>query len=416
MPLSDDDFISQYLSYVGITECPTFYHRWCCISMIGALLGRQYNTNLGRFPIYPNHYCMLIGVSAARKSTAIKTAKEVLSLTGYNTFSGSKTSKEKFMLDLLGDTDTGAVGDSILDSNLWGADTGKDCEMFIACDEFNDFIGDGNIEFISLLGNLWDFNGIFQNRIKTGKSVDINNPTISILGGNTPVNFARAFPPQVLGQGFFSRLLLIYGEETGRKIAWPTEPGVGETNEIVTRLQQIKGMVAGKAEKSQTVNNLLAEIYNTWKGMDDVRFSSYCGRRFTHLLKLCLITSASRGVSAIEEIDVIYANTILAHTEFLMPKALGEFGKSRNSDTTHKVMQILESASKPLPIRDLWKELHTELERINDLAEIINNLILADKIFGTELGYVAKRKVLERVNDGMVDFGMLTEEERNMVK
>lgn len=381
--------------------------------MIGAYIGRDFYTKLGRHPIHTNLYVMLIGEPAARKSTSIKAAKEIIRLAGYDRISAEKSSKEKFMLDLAGE-DVGDNLDSLLDQNIWGKNENP-CEMYIACDEFNDFIGNGNVEFISLLGNLWDFNGIFDNRIKSGKSVSISDPTISILGGNTPVNFTRAFPPDTLGQGFFSRLLLIYGESSKIRITWPKEPQDSETNEIVTRLQQIKLTVTGQASRTDTADRLLDKIYQSWVGVEDIRFASYNGRRFTHLLKLCLITSAASHSRVVREEDVIYANTILTHTEYLMPKALGEFGKSRNSDTAHKIVQLLENSDRPLSITEIWQEIPSDVDRLNDLIEIVRNLANADKIQAIkDKGFLAKKKVIDLVNSDIINYDLLTFEEREM--
>lgn len=413
--MADQDFISQYLSYVGDTEAPIFYHRWCCISMIGAYLGRQFNFKLGHFDINPNKYIMLIGVPATRKSTAIKIAKKIITEAGYNTISADKTSKEKFMLDLSGEeseTDT----DTILGKNLWGDGSGSDfSEMYIACDEFNDFIGNGNIEFISLLGNLWDYSGVFKNRIKSGKSVSINNPTISILGGNTPVNFARAFPPEIIGQGFFSRLLLINGNPTGKRITFPIQPSAEETKEIVSALQTIKMTCIGRALLSCEANKLLDKIYRDYNGITDTRFESYSNRRFTHLLKLALIIAAANYSQEITGEHIIYANTLLTHTEHLMPKALGEFGKSKNSDTTHKVMMILDNATKALALKDIWTYIHQDMEKVNDLAELLRNLTVAGKIMAVSGGFLSKKEVIELVDSDLLDYSILTREEKGMV-
>jgi hypothetical protein len=414
-----DSFINQYLHYVGETEAPIFYHRWCAISMIGAYLGRQYSFSLGHFDIYSNMYIMLIGDPGARKSTAIKIAKKIITGAGYTTLSGDKSSKEKFMLDLAGeDTDTaGASIDDILDKNLWGdTDASADAEMYIACDEFNDFIGLGNMEFISLLGNMWDYSGVFKNRIKTGKSVNINNPTVSILGGNTPTSFANAFPPDTLGQGFFSRLLLIFGESTGKKIPFPEMPSITETSSIISALQKIKLTCRGQAKLSPNAKVLLAKIYNTTRPLEDTRFVSYSNRRFTHLLKLCLIISAADYSVTIEVKHVVEANTLLTHTEHLMPKALGQFGKARNSDITHKIMTILSDADKPLQVKDIWKYVHNDMEKMNDLVDVLRSLISADKIFAVGGGYLGKSQVIEEVNNDMLDYSYLTNEERNMKK
>lgn len=410
------NFVDNYLQYVGDTECPITYHRWCCMSMIGAYLGRQYSLKFGHSSLHTNLYVMLIGTPGARKSTAIKIAKKIIKSAGYDHISADRSSKEKFLLDLAGEDMGDDTKDSILDRNIFGGMESDYSEMFIACDEFNDFIGNGNIEFISMLGNLWDFEGAYENRIKNGKSVNINNPTISILGGNTPVNFARAFPPEILGQGFFSRLLLIHGEPTGKRITFPVMPTVEETSEIVRQLQAIKMHSMGEAHITHGGKLLLDKIYKGWKGIDDIRFESYSNRRLTHLLKLCLVASASRLGSEVTEDDIIHANTVLSHTEYLMPKALGEFGKSRNSDTTHKVMQILDSTPKPMDMKAIWELVHTDMERINDLAELLRNLVTADKIFAINGGFLAKRKAAVEVDSDTLDYGILTKEERAMTK
>lgn len=415
-----DSFLTQYLHYVGETEAPIFYHRWSAISAIGAYLGRQYSFSLGHFELYTNMYIMLIGDPGARKSTAIKTAKKIIIAAGYNTISADKSSKEKFMLDLAGEGDDneGKSLEDILTDNIFGKDDGDGApaEMYIACDEFNDFIGLGNMEFISLLGNMWDYNGIFKNRIKTGKSVAINNPTVSILGGNTSTSFANAFPPDTLGQGFFSRLLLVHGESTGKKITFPVKPSLAETSHIIREMQRIKLNVRGEAKLTAGARDLLDKIYKSDKPMEDTRFISYSNRRFTHLLKLCLIISASHFSTTITEAHIVEANTILTHTEHMMPRALGQFGKARNSDTTHKIMTILSNAAKPMQIKDIWEYVHNDMDKMNDLVDLVRNLIGANKVFAINGGYLSKTVVIEEVNNDMLDYSYLTNEERGMKK
>lgn len=413
------DFISEYLNYVGETETPMVYHRWCCLSMLGAFVGRDLHLKFGHSTICPNLYIMLIGTPGARKSTAIKIAKKVITLAGYNKISADRTSKEKFLLDLAGDdmSDLANVAklDS-LDANLWGDVAEEQKEMYIACDEFNDFIGTGNVEFISMLGSLWDFEGIYENRIKNGRSVAINNPTVSIIGGNTPVNFARAFPADILGQGFFSRLLLIHGESTGKRITFPATPSDAETAEIITALQRVKATAGtiGGCEISNSGRKLLDKVYRTWKPIDDTRFESYSNRRLSHLLKLCLVVCAAREGKEISEEDIIKANTFLHHAETFMPKAIGEFGKSKNSDISHKIMQLLETADAPMTITNLWEFLHKDLERINDLAELVRNLVAAGKVFSVGGGLLPKKKEHQEIETDTLDWNFLTKEEREM--
>jgi hypothetical protein len=430
MQSSSEDFLSSYLHYASDTEVPAIFHRWAAISSIGAFLGRRYYFNHGHFTIHPNIYCMLVGASGTRKSTAIKLFKKLIQAAGYDTIAADKTTKEKFILDLSGESDldslipmkTGKQIEDFLSQNLWGdsdeeVTTRPDAEIFIMADEFNDFFGNGNVEFISLLGTLWDYSGVYKNRIKNGKSVSITNPTVSILGGNTPTNLSLAFPPEIIGQGFFSRLLFIYGEPNGKKITFPTAPSDEATRRIIDSLQKLRSSATGPAQLTTGAENLLDKIYKSNLGVNDVRFDSYSTRRFSHLLKLCLITSASRHANGIRESDVIYANTILSHAEHFMPKALGEFGKAKHSDISHKIVSLVERDYAVVSFKEIWKHVSNDLEKMSDLSTLLQNLVAAEKLQSVAgAGFVANRRIIDEAQEGLVDYSLLTEEERGMSK
>lgn len=414
--MDQEDFFSAYLAYTDGGEVPTFFHRWSALAGLGAYLGRGVHFRHGHFSIYPNMYCMLIGNPGTRKSTAIKVMKKLLVGAGYTTIAANKTSKEKWMIDLSEGIGTSPADmDSMMEQNLWGAPSSTPSECFIMADEFNNFLGTGNLDFISLLTELWDYEGTFENKIKTGKSVIIPDPTISILGGNTPTGFSSAFPTEILGQGFFSRLLLVYGEPNGRRITFPKAPCAAQTAELIALLHQIRTSCMGTATLTHGAELLIDKIYRLNSQLDDIRFESYYSRRLQHLLKLCLIICAARCSTKITERDVVYANTILTHTEHLMPKALGEFGKARHSDVSHKIMALMDSATSVISFKEIWTHVHNDLERMSDLGELLNNLIAADKLQTVAAGgFLPNKKVLEEVNTDILDYNYLTQEERDI--
>ena len=369
---------------------------------------------------------MLIGSPGTKKSSAIKIGAKLLKQAGYNTFAAKKTRQEKFLLDMAEQSErlAGDVnGSDILDQNLWGDDPNDissiegrpPAEIFVAADEFNNFIGLGNTDFISILGELWDHEGVYDYKLKNSKSVYIPDPTVSILGGNTPTGFAQAFPTESIGQGFFSRILLIYGEPSGVKHTFPPPPDIELQEEIIGLLHHIKQELIGEIKISPTAKDLIHTIYHTWADLDDIRFEHYSNRRLTHLLKLCLVVAASRVANEIGEQDVIYANTLLTFTEQLMPKALGEFGKAKNSAITHKVMTAIDATVMPMTIQNIWKLVHQDLDNRNQLIEILGGLQVADKIQAAGKGYLPKKKVREEGIEGAVDWTLLTNEERNLL-
>lgn len=432
--ISDDnsvDFISLYLKYTEHTECPTFFHRWCAVTALSAYLGRNVFFNHGHFTLYPNLYTMLIGSPGTKKSSAIKIAAKLFKQAGYNTFAAKKTRQEKFLLDLAeqseraDNTSADPAGFDILDQNLWG-DSIEDsesyihktpAECFIAADEFNNFIGLGNLDFVSILGELWDYEGVYDYKLKNSKSVYIPNPTITILGGNTPTGFSQAFPTESIGQGFFSRLLLVYGEPSGIKYTFPPAPDTELQAQLIAMLHKIKTTVMGELKMEESAEILLDRIYRSWEGIDDIRFEHYTNRRLTHLIKLCLVITAARAGTYISKEDIVHANTLLSFTEQLMPKALGEFGKAKHAGIAHKVVAALDCTHKALDVQSIWKLVHTDLDNRNQLVEIINNLLVAEKIQVVKGGgYLPVRKVREEGLLGAVNWERyLTESERNLI-
>jgi hypothetical protein len=339
-------------------------------------------------------YVMLIGDPGTRKSTAIKLAKKVLSSAGYDKYSAERTSKEKFLLDLEGvEDDMGTVVDTNkVMSNLFGDDFvgGDPKEVFVVADEFNEFVGSGNLEFLSLLGSLWDWDDQhqpFKQRLKTTRSVSIYQPTISILGGNTHAGFAEAFPPQSIGQGFLSRLVLIFGESSGKKIAFPERPSDEIKRALTDLFQEIKSKVVGEATMSNQARSMLEAIYRTFHGLEDSRFKHYSTRRQTHLLKLCLLTAASNLRTEIRAEDVLFANTLLTFTEHRMPNAMGEFGKAKNADVAARIISVLSEAKEPMDVGALWAQVQSDLDRMEDLNKLMSGLAQGGKV-----QYVARSK------------------------
>jgi hypothetical protein len=407
--MSDLNFIESYLDFYADTEVPTIFNRWSAISAISAILGRQCWVTHGHNRIYPNQYVMLVGESGTRKSTAVSFMRKLLADVGYKKFAAKKTSKEKFLEDLHdGMEKIYDIEEEILDvrkgnwtgkanptmRQLFGAErSGEPSECLIAADEFNIFLGHSNIEFIEILTDLWDYSGLYPGRTKTGKPILINDPTICIHGGNTQIGISMAFPTEVIGQGFFARLISVHSDATGRRITFPKPPNQELRRSLLEILLRLKNTFKGEVGLEAYALVALDAIYQEWRDLDDVRFKSYSSRRFTHLLKLCLCVAAAREKKSIDTQTVIYANSILHYTEHFMPKALGEFGKAIHSDVSAKILELLEKADKPLNgMDDIWPQVHRDLNSPQELVKILSGMKDAGKIQVTSAGGLLPKK------------------------
>lgn len=405
--MNNEDIFRFYLEMTSGTEVPAIYRRWAFLAGLGAWIGREAYFKFGGSIIYPNLYVLLMGTSGAKKTSAIRGIKERLREVGYTAFAPEKITKEKYLMDLAGITD--GSKDDIFDLS-WGNNS---AESFIASEEFNDFFGNNIFDFTATLGVLWDFSGVYENKIKHGVQVEIHDPIISLLSGNTPSTLADTFPPNKLGQGFFSRLLLIFSEPSRKKITFPAAPSQQQKEKLSKWLLEIKAECQGELGISKEAENLVDVIYRTWSPIPDERFASYSTRRLGQLIKLLVLHAAARKSRIIELDDVLYANTILSFAEHFMPKAFGEFGRGKNSEVANKIVELLNSVDTCLSFVEIWELVHHDLSSIEELANIMKNLTQAGKIQSIKEGFLSKRRVLNMDRTDLLDFRKyLTEEEQ----
>lgn len=404
---------NDYLDYVGESESPTIYHRWALLSLIGALLGRQAWIPFGHQIIYPNQYILLMGTAGARKSSAMEIAKNLLKDAGYKKFAPSKTSKERLLMEMqafqLADIDGEDVDLELLVMDI-------PAEIYVCKGEFIDFLGINDMGFMTLLTDLWDNLPEYDNPKITRKSVKVDKPTISILGGATPHSIAMAIPTEQLELGFTSRILFIFSEPTGKKITFPERPCPDKKAFLLSKLKAIKETVVGEISYDSEAKEILSRIYKEFKPLDDSRFSKYSARRFTHLLKITLILAAMAERTTIIKEDCIHANTILHAAEIKMSKALGEFGRSRYSNVSNMIIEYMNHLSRPVTMTELWKLVSKDLTKISELGDIMQNLQKSEKIQVITLkdkqGYMTKHTELKTWDSDLIDDSFLQLDER----
>lgn len=370
------DIFKKYFEYCGETEAPMMFHRWTMISILGALLGRQAFIPFGHGVIYPNQYIMLMGSPGSRKGSAMNIGRKLLQGAGYSRFCPDKLSKEKFLMELK----PYDAEEFLIDADLENLVMDKPSEIYAFAEEFTDLVGQGGMEFMTMLTKLWDNMNRYEHPKIHGKSVVVDKPTVNIFGGNTVQGLALAIPPEALGNGFLSRVVFVHAEPTGKKITFPHPVDADLRNDLVEHLREIKETFKGELCYAGEALAVLDKIYKEAVEVDDVRFKHYGTRRFIHLLKLCILLSASRLSMVITSDTVVEANTILVAAERRMPKALGEFGKGKYQEVSSSILDILGKATTPYTMNELWKKVGRDLAKMTELAEVMKNLLYSDRV------------------------------------
>lgn len=407
------DFVTDYmrLCNLGASEAPAMYHRWCALSAMGAYLGRQVYVNFGIGNIYPNQYIMLMGAPGTRKGTAMSIGKKLLKAAGYTRFAKDKTSKERFLMDMKHIDESSAM---LEDLEVLAMDT--PAESYVMAPEFTDWIGQGNMDFVMFLTNVWDNLDKYEHPKIHGKSVEVFKPTVNMLGCNTAEGFALAFPPEALGTGFLSRTLMLYAEVTGKRVAFPEPTDELLLHDLANRMIEVRKNIKGEIVLNEDGRAAAKEIYENEIPVDDPRFTHYQQRRYIHMLKIATLLSVYNGKEKITDIEIVRANTALVAAEKLMPKALGEFGASRYSMVSGKILAYLNTCTLPQNSNDLWKVVSRDLTKMTEMIDILQGMQVAEKIQKIEIagksGYLPLRKASKTWPDYLLDLQWLTETER----
>lgn len=388
-------------------EASDFSYLWAGLSALAARVADNVYIPFGNSNIYPNLYVMLVGDPGKRKSTAIKDLKKRVKSSGVIGLCGDKVTMQKYLTDLAGISDEQITrtedGDFSFDL---GGMSSTSTPSYICQDEFSDFIGINNYPFISLLGNFWDIDEDYSYKTKGGAPINIPVPRVNILGATTPSQFNTIFPPAIAEQGFLSRLIIVNVPDNKQKLSRPLPSDPDTIAEVIEGFITASSL-KGEMIVSDEVWQYLDDIYMSWQPLEDSRFAHYSTRRHTQLIKLVILMAVSRNSVEVNTNDVIMANTLLSYTEHLMPTALGAFGKQRDSDVSHKIMEILHKSFPHEKIHvDIYRSVAMDIS-VNEFHNLLKSLIASGKIVQTDTGLYAKQQHISSINTAHVHWQVL---------
>lgn len=398
-PKTGNDFIDTYMEMVENTESPRMYHVWCAISCVGAALGRRCFLPFGHSVIYPNEYVLLVGNAGTRKSTAMGVAKSILAEATDVRFSPDSTGGRhqglvtamrgpqdeedddlKKQVDKLIDdfsaTDIGNITFGNPTKRLNIAQEDKQV-LYTTASEFNIFIGHNNIEFLEFLGKVYDGEP-YDYQLKN-EQISLAHPLMNLIGCTTSTNIATAMPPEAIGQGFMSRIILVYGDKKYKKVSRPTPFDQGLRSKLQSTLRQLYFQFSGPFRETQEALDYQDSIYDAPSELIDSRFTYYLTRRHTHMLKLAMILAAMKGSLIIGRDDYMLANSILLQTEQHMPDALGEYGTSPISIAKQKIVEYVRAVDMPVTSNMLWHMLSGHI-KLHEFEECMRDLVGSGKI------------------------------------
>jgi hypothetical protein len=398
VPEFHTQYLNDYLAMVEDTESPRIFHIWSAIFAMSASLGRRCWLDMGTFNTYPNHYVLLVGTPGTRKTTAASQSRKVLKTSTGVRFAPSDTGGQRqgLILALQGGTDEskeflhgvelGAKDTGILSlteiMDVTNAPDESETEVFVdnadrhhiavIASEFSRFIGQNNHSMLDFLGERYDGEDY---EYKTRQSdIKLKETLMNLIACTTPSSLNLSLPPQAGGQGFLSRLILVYGARKYKSVPWPEAPDPDNVGKVKDCLRDSYYNRSGAFELDPDAKRYSTGLYDYVLDITDSRFGYYNERRFSHLCKLAMVLAAASSRQTILKHDFEEAHRILRATERGMPDALGEFGMNPLAMLKQEILEQLRAHQGPLQMEHLVAMFHRDA-RSHEIMEVANDLI-----------------------------------------
>lgn len=383
------DWLTGYLEYTTkISESPISYHTWAGVSLLSASLQRRVSMKWGHTKIYPNQYIVLIGPSGmGRKGEPLVLAKTFMENLGLPIASQSITREALIKLMANSTSQFMNKGTMVIQAPI-----------NIVANELTVFMGQKNIKLLGDLTDMYDSQAKWTYETKHGDNPkdSITGVCVNMLASTAPDWIPSILPPEAVGGGWTSRVIFVVESKKSKVIADPDIFPVDTKLEDQLRrdLQQIHKLV-GEFKFTQEARQLYVEWYEDQEAkfeqgvlpVTDTKFLGYISRRATHIKKLGMCLSASRGSDLlINDEDFNRALKLLEVTEKKMSRAFRGIGRSDLADITDKVLTFIAMKGKVTrsqTLRALYGDLDMwtleQVERILDHMKVIKIRILNDE-------------------------------------
>lgn len=377
------DYISAYLEYTKNTEPAISYHIWSSIATISGALERKCFFRWGHNVIYPNQYIILVGPSGmSRKSDALGVARSIMSEIGL-TMAAQSTTRESLIQQLANSMQTFTAADGTIDTQS---------ALTIVASELSVFLGQQEIKLLADLTDWYDSAARWTYQTKTSGTDFVTGVCVNMLGATAPDWLPSILPQEAVGGGWTSRTIFVVEEDKGQVIANPNDFPVDKDlwKRLLETLEEIKIMTG-----EFTFDNEAMEDYTEWylrqEGnikagkwpIPDPKFGGYLARRATHIKKLCMCISASRGGDLIvTREDFRRARLLLETTEKKMPRAFRGLGRARFAEMTDIVLGFImkrKRTTRSALLQTLHRDVDSwtleNIERILEQMKLIKRII-----------------------------------------
>lgn len=324
-----EDILQGFMDFTEGMPTPEIFRLWSGITLISGALERRVWLETSRSLLYPNLYVLLVAPPAVGKSIAIKEVSSFWYGTKKFHLAPSNATKAS-LVDCIARAD----GKRLVNGNLVEYHS-----LLAASSEFGVMVPAHDLEFLSVLTDIYDCPTSYseERRSLGNKQVDIVNPQLTFIAGTQPAYMATMMPEEAWGQGFTSRLIMVYAS-TGPKTQLFGKLAMDQKlmnlkRKLIKQLTHLSTLF-GCATFAPEAQSMLQAWLDGGSPPEPThsKLVNYNGRRILHLLKLSMIAAvSSQGICHVRGEDVQRAMAWLFHAEEQMPDVFRDM--MQKSDT-----------------------------------------------------------------------------------
>lgn len=374
-----EDWIPAYLKYASVTEAPRRMHFWAAVGTVAGCLRRRVWIDMKRFCWYPSFYIIYVGPPGiVAKSTTIDIAGDLLKQVPGIKFGPNAITWQALVSAFVGASE----------AFEWKGEWHPMSPLTLHASELGSLLNLQDRDMVNLLIELWDGKKSYEKITKMSGNDLVEAPWINLQAGTTPHWIADNMPQAMIGGGLSSRCVFVYGDLKERYIAYVDEMvGKGDTDlrlKLIQDLEQI-AMLTGPFTIAPKAREWGKEWYERfWKDavsrMDDQMLEGYAARKQTHMHKVAMVLSASRGSSlTIELEDLQLANAMLEDLEKDMHRVFSRMGRTEESLQAERFVEFVQRKG-TVPYMEAYNHIRNYFPDFRDFEGILAGAINSGQI------------------------------------
>ena len=358
-----DDWITAYSEYASHTEAPPHMNYWAGVSAVAGALGRKVWFDQIYYRWFPNFYIVFVGPpDVVKKTTTMKIAVDLLKqIPGFRMGPGT-TTWQALIKEFKSAEEEVEIAPGVYETLS---------QLYTAAGELGNFLDPQDTLCMDRLVDLWDGSEI-KKVTKTSGSEEIENPIFNLIGCCTPKWIEGSVPAYMVDGGLLSRIIFLYGDKRGKRVALPglsVPKNIYEVEaklvEDLTEISNLRGDCTLTPDSIRLIEDQYNKICDEQE--ENLDGAKILQRKQVQIIKLSMVLAASK-------------NSVKGRSLFLTPEILEEawekveylteqrsqvfnnIGKNKDYVRALKIISIVKKAKK-ISIRDLYSSVFEDFPR-----------------------------------------------------